>query len=169
MLSGGSIANPQLLMLSGVGPAGHLREMGIPVVHDLPGVGRNFSDHPLIFIDASVQDHIPLDGLAPRLQVGLRYTATGSERPNDMMMWMQSFASERINRGGNRMEATGIRITGSIYLASEQGQDYADIARPPRAAVPRLPSAGRSRRTGGACARWCGLRWMFSLIRISRR
>ena len=84
--------------------------------------GATSSDHPLIFIDASVQDHIPLDGLAPRLQVGLRYTATGSDRPNDMMMWMQSFASERINRGGSRMEATGIRITGSIYLAKSKGR-----------------------------------------------
>ena len=81
VLSSGTIANPQLLMLSGVGPADHLQDMGIPVVHDLPGVGRNFSDHPLIFIDASVHDHIPLDGLAPRLQVGLRYTSTGSDVP----------------------------------------------------------------------------------------
>ncbi len=122
VISSGAIANPQLLMLSGVGPADHLQEMGISVVHDLPGVGRNFSDHPLIFITASVNDDVDLDGLAPRLQVGLRYTATGSERPNDMMMWMQSFASERINRGGDRMESLGIRITGSVYLAASKGR-----------------------------------------------
>ena len=122
VLSSGTIANPQLLMLSGVGPADHLQELGIPVVHDLPGVGRNFSDHPLIFIDASVHDWVELDGLAPRLQVGLRYTAAGSQRPNDMMMWMQSFASERINRGGSRMESIGIRITCSVYLAASKGR-----------------------------------------------
>ena len=122
VLSSGSIANPQLLMLSGVGPADHLRDMGIPLVHNLPGVGRNFSDHPLIFIDAAVRDGVDLDGLAPRLQVGLRYTATGSARANDMMMWMQSFASERVNRGGSRMEAVGIRITGSVYLAASKGR-----------------------------------------------
>ena len=34
------MASPQILMLSGVGPANHLREMGIPVVHELPGVGQ---------------------------------------------------------------------------------------------------------------------------------
>ena len=39
ILSGGPINAPQLLMLSGIGPAGHLRERGIAVVHDLPGVG----------------------------------------------------------------------------------------------------------------------------------
>ena len=122
VLSSGTIANPQLLMLSGVGPADHLREFDIPVVHDLQGVGRNFSDHPLIFITASVKEGVELDGLAPRIQVGLRYTASGSSRPNDMMLWMQSFASERVNRGGERMTPLGIRITGSIYLAASKGR-----------------------------------------------
>ena len=45
ILCGGAINSPQLLMLSGVGPAGELQAMGIPVVHDLPGVGRNLQDH----------------------------------------------------------------------------------------------------------------------------
>ncbi|HYE39502.1 MAG TPA: GMC family oxidoreductase N-terminal domain-containing protein, partial [Ramlibacter sp.] len=45
VLSAGALLSPQLLMLSGVGPAAHLQEHGIPVVHDLPGVGRNLHDH----------------------------------------------------------------------------------------------------------------------------
>jgi choline dehydrogenase-like flavoprotein len=45
VLSAGALLSPQLLMLSGVGPAQHLRQHGIPVVHDLPGVGRNLHDH----------------------------------------------------------------------------------------------------------------------------
>jgi choline dehydrogenase-like flavoprotein len=45
ILSAGALLSPQLLMLSGVGPAGHLRQHGIAVVHDLPGVGRNLHDH----------------------------------------------------------------------------------------------------------------------------
>ncbi len=45
VLSGGAINSPQLLLLSGVGPADHLREIGIPVVHDLPAVGENLQDH----------------------------------------------------------------------------------------------------------------------------
>ncbi len=48
ILSGGSYNSPQLLMLSGIGPAEHLREMGIDVVHDLPGVGQNLSEHPRV-------------------------------------------------------------------------------------------------------------------------
>src|SRR3954454_13108885 len=39
VLSGGAVNSPQLLMLSGIGPADHLREVGVDVVHDLPGVG----------------------------------------------------------------------------------------------------------------------------------
>ncbi len=45
ILAGGAINSPQLLMLSGIGPAGHLREHGVDVVHDLPEVGENLSDH----------------------------------------------------------------------------------------------------------------------------
>lgn len=50
ILSAGVINSPQLLMLSGIGPAEHLREKGIDVVHDLPGVGENLQDHPDIII-----------------------------------------------------------------------------------------------------------------------
>jgi len=45
LLSGGAINSPQLLMLSGIGPADHLRLQGIPVRLDAPGVGQNLTDH----------------------------------------------------------------------------------------------------------------------------
>jgi choline dehydrogenase len=48
IVSGGAVNSPKLLMLSGVGPADHLRSFGIPVVADLPGVGQNLQDHPVI-------------------------------------------------------------------------------------------------------------------------
>ena len=48
ILAGGAINSPQLLMLSGIGPAEHLREVGIDVVANLPGVGENLHDHPVI-------------------------------------------------------------------------------------------------------------------------
>jgi choline dehydrogenase len=50
ILSGGAINSPQLLMLSGIGPAEHLRELGIEVAVGLPGVGENLHDHPAIGI-----------------------------------------------------------------------------------------------------------------------
>lgn len=46
LLTAGAINSPQLLLLSGVGPAAELRDLGITVKHDLPGVGRRLNDHP---------------------------------------------------------------------------------------------------------------------------
>jgi len=50
ILAGGAINSPQLLMLSGIGPAAQLRRHGIAVVHDAPGVGANLQDHPTVFV-----------------------------------------------------------------------------------------------------------------------
>ena len=56
ILSAGTIQSPQLLMLSGIGPKDHLKELGIPVVHDSPGVGHNLHDHTAIGGQAYVID-----------------------------------------------------------------------------------------------------------------
>ena len=48
VLSAGGIASPRLLMLSGIGPADHLRSVGVDVLVDLPGVGHNLQDHPFL-------------------------------------------------------------------------------------------------------------------------
>jgi choline dehydrogenase len=48
VLAGGAYGSPMILLRSGVGPAAHLRDIGIDVVHDLPGVGLHLNDHPSI-------------------------------------------------------------------------------------------------------------------------
>ncbi len=65
ILSAGTFGSPQLLMLSGVGPGAHLRELGIPVVLDAPGVGANLHDHP-DFIFSYTSDSTELIGFEVR-------------------------------------------------------------------------------------------------------
>ena len=60
ILSGGAINSPQLLMLSGVGPAAELQSRGIHVVHDLPGVGRNLQDHLSVTVLATCRQPLSL-------------------------------------------------------------------------------------------------------------
>ncbi|MFY9585018.1 MAG: choline dehydrogenase [Candidatus Acidiferrales bacterium] len=50
ILCGGTVNSPQLLLLSGIGPADHLKPLGIPVVTDLPGVGQNLQDHLIVAV-----------------------------------------------------------------------------------------------------------------------
>ncbi|MCP3722410.1 GMC family oxidoreductase N-terminal domain-containing protein [Paraburkholderia sp. CNPSo 3272] len=52
IISAGALVTPKLLMLSGIGPAAHLADHGIPCVADLPGVGANLIDHPEVPITA---------------------------------------------------------------------------------------------------------------------
>jgi len=58
ILSGGVVNSPQLMMLSGIGPADHLRDHGIEVVKDLPGVGQNLQDHFYAYYNPVVKKDI---------------------------------------------------------------------------------------------------------------
>ena len=60
ILSGGAINSPQLLQLSGVGRADELRALGIPVVHDLPGVGENLQDHLEVYIQHACKQPVSM-------------------------------------------------------------------------------------------------------------
>ena len=73
---GGAINTPQLLMLSGLGPAGHLEGLGIDVVADLPGVGQNLQDHLEVYIQYASKQPVSLQPhLAPwrKPWVGLQW------------------------------------------------------------------------------------------------
>jgi choline dehydrogenase len=60
ILAGGAINSPQLLMLSGIGPADHLRQVGVKPVHDLPGVGQNLQDHLELYVQHACTQKITL-------------------------------------------------------------------------------------------------------------
>ncbi|OSQ37997.1 choline dehydrogenase [Thalassospira mesophila] len=76
IVSGGSINSPKLLMLSGIGPAAHLKEHDIAVVQDLPGVGENLQDHLELYVQQECSQPISLHRvLNPwgKLKVGLEW------------------------------------------------------------------------------------------------
>ena len=62
ILSGGAVNSPKMLLLSGIGPADELKAMGIEIVHDLPGVGKNFQDHMDVYIAAECSKPVSYNG-----------------------------------------------------------------------------------------------------------
>jgi choline dehydrogenase len=73
ILSAGAINSPQLLLLSGIGPADELRTAGVEVRHDLPGVGRNLQDHPFVTVIWEVND---------------QRTLYGADKPKELAEWL---------------------------------------------------------------------------------
>jgi choline dehydrogenase-like flavoprotein len=73
LLSAGAINSPQLLLLSGVGPAEELSAAGIAVRQDLPGVGRNLQDHPFVTLLWEVSD---------------QRTLYGADKPRPLAEWL---------------------------------------------------------------------------------
>jgi len=118
VLSAGAIASPHLLLLSGVGPAAHLRQMGVEVVHDLPGVGQNFRDHPLIPVLFRVAAAYLPGRDRPRLQLALRYTTPGSDSRNDMQLMPSWFTDPR---GGSAIDSDPLGTRFVAILESAVG------------------------------------------------
>ena len=106
ILSGGSYTSPQVLMLSGIGPADHLNEVGIRVQHDLPGVGQNLSEHP---------------------NYGVLFRAKGTESSTRDMRWDRA-TGHVLNWAlrGQGPFATN-NSAGNIYLKSLPGLARPDI------------------------------------------
>lgn len=76
IISASSINSPKLLMLSGIGPAEELRQFGIEVVADLPGVGRNLQDHLELYIQQACREPITLHsslGLLSKILIGAEW------------------------------------------------------------------------------------------------
>ncbi|KRR22716.1 GMC family oxidoreductase [Bradyrhizobium retamae] len=79
VLSAGAVHSPKILMHSGIGPAEHLRQHGIAVIVDSPGVGENLHDHPMVPVRAYVKGDLGYQAAAQGLgtvKAGLRYLVT---------------------------------------------------------------------------------------------
>jgi 5-(hydroxymethyl)furfural/furfural oxidase len=76
VVSAGAIHSPALLMRSGVGPARQLAELGVSVVHDLPGVGQNLHEHPTTAISAYLEPDARMTGEGGRhILIQARFTS----------------------------------------------------------------------------------------------
>ena len=120
VLSAGAIASPHLLLLSGVGRVDQLQRHGIPLVHELAGVGQNLRDHPIVPVVYKVKDDFPQDPKAPRYQLALRYTATGSSDRNDMQILPSAFSSPI--GAPDPYEQEGVRFTCVLEFANGFGE-----------------------------------------------
>ena len=80
VVSGGTVNSPHLLQISGIGPAAHLQSIGVAVVHDLPGVGANLSDHFAVRITHRVKDEVSINQMARGLRLVARDRAVCRDR-----------------------------------------------------------------------------------------
>jgi choline dehydrogenase-like flavoprotein len=93
VLSAGAVGSPHLLLLSGIGPADHLRATGIDVVADLPGVGADFSDHPDVYVTYRPARRTPMPrGLLPLA------TALNTADHLEVMPWLKPFSQVMLSR-----------------------------------------------------------------------
>ena len=110
VLSSGAIKSPHLLMLSGIGSQDQLQEFGIPLVHELPGVGQSLWNHLSTQVAFKVKKGAILVGDVDAAHFSLHYTSQSSNEANDMMLRTSSVVDERVEK------VPGLR---TMYLAGE--------------------------------------------------
>lgn len=125
VLAGGAIGSPAILMRSGIGPEAHLRELGIHVVEDLPGVGANLDDHPALGAVFAAKEGVLRAG-DPVVQATYRYTSSGASERNDMQLMP---VSQLPTRSGGLVFALGSVIyrqksVGRITLRSVDPREH---------------------------------------------
>ena len=80
IISGGAINSPQILMLSGIGPADELKALGIPLLQHLPGVGENLQDHIEAYVQYECRQPVSLYSATnplAKLKIGIEWILTG--------------------------------------------------------------------------------------------
>ncbi len=88
IVSSGAIHSPAHLLRAGIGPAGHLRDLGIEVTANLPGVGQRLMDHPSCSVSSFIKPDSRLNGMTRRhILLALRYSSgIGDAPPGDMFV-----------------------------------------------------------------------------------
>ncbi|QXZ08506.1 GMC family oxidoreductase N-terminal domain-containing protein [Comamonas sp. Y33R10-2] len=134
VLCAGALQSPQLLMLSGIGPAAHLREMGIEVKVDLPGVGANLQDHAIVPMSWRMKADTPsLNKSLRGMGIGtslLKYLLT---KQGAMAMPASEFAawfSSDPSLPYNDIQIHGLPVTGDIEGYMQNAKNYRTEAFP---------------------------------------
>jgi choline dehydrogenase len=86
VVSSGALGSPLLLLRSGVGPRDQLQAAGVPLVHELPGVGQSLTDHPAVTVAFRVRPEFAPGPDDPYAQAFLRFTAPSSDLETDMFI-----------------------------------------------------------------------------------
>ena len=120
---------------------------------DPPGVGQNLRDHPHVYATWQPRSYCAWTRAAPRYQVALRYTAPGSSLRNDMQILMVSFATSRVDRGGDGLTPVGITLQPVLNLAPASGELRLQSADPRRPAAHRLQFPARRGRPAASARR----------------
>ena len=135
ILSAGAIGSPQLLMLSGIGPAEHLREHGIEVRVDAPGVGSNLQDHPEGVVQWEAKQEMPRES-TQWWEIGIfDTTEPGLDRPDLMMHYGSVPFDMHTLRAGYPTSDEMICLTPNVTRAQSRGTvrlrsaDYRDKPR----------------------------------------
>ena len=109
-------------MLSGVGPADHINEMGIPLMLDSPGVGQNLRDHPQVSTIFRTYEDFRQDPLASKIQINLKFTCKGSKWRNDMFIHPLSCTTQEGVYLISNTQPIGISMISALYLAEAAGE-----------------------------------------------
>ena len=127
VLSAGGVRSPHLLLLSGVGPARQLQDVGVPLVHNLPGVGQNLRNHPNAAVSLKLRDGVRVEPDNLFQRTILRYTSEGSDDPNDMNLMI---SAQYLPISGEEIPEGTIRLACSLQLPASYGEVRLSTADP---------------------------------------
>ncbi|MEU7164888.1 GMC oxidoreductase [Streptomyces morookaense] len=130
LVCAGAVDSPRLLLHSGIGPKADLEALGIPVVHDLPGVGENLLDHPESVIvwetDGPIPDNSAMDSDAALFV----RRDPGSRGPDLMFHFYQIPFTDNPERLGYEKPEHGVSMTPNIPKSRSRGRIYLTSADP---------------------------------------
>ena len=128
VLAAGTYGSPTILLRSGIGPAPHLRDVGVPVVMDLPGVGSNLADHPGVDLDAGWQGNVRSEPILHSI-VTLRGSGWSEGMAPQLMLW---FVDPRGDPAGFEVDVLLMkpRSRGTVRLRSADPGDLPRIELP---------------------------------------